>query len=197
MWKARDTSNINWHQYFRYDESSPTCLIWNTTLINKNGHINSRAQEGRIAGTRTGGRVEVRVGEVSYKASRVIWEMHYESLGEDDLIDHIDKDFTNSRLSNLRKVGHKTNMQNTNRHKRNTSGVCGVYKDAITRPNKKYEYWVAGWCDSAGKLQRKRWAVDKYGAEEAFRLACEYRRKMIEELNQQGAGYTERHGKDV
>jgi hypothetical protein len=29
----------------------------------------------------------------------------------------------------------------------------------------------------------------------AFKAAVEYRRKMIEELNAQGAGYTEDHGK--
>lgn len=30
---------------------------------------------------------------------------------------------------------------------------------------------------------------------EAFRLACDYRVRMIEELNSDGAGYTEHHGK--
>jgi hypothetical protein len=34
----------------------------------------------------------------------------------------------------------------------------------------------------------------KYGKEEAFRLAVEWRAARIKELNEQGAGYTERHG---
>ena len=34
----------------------------------------------------------------------------------------------------------------------------------------------------------------KYGDEEALRLALEWRDKTIKEINEQGAGYTERHG---
>ena len=37
--------------------------------------------------------------------------------------------------------------------------------------------------------------LKKYGKEEAFRLAVEWRAARIKELNNQGAGYTERHGK--
>jgi hypothetical protein len=33
-----------------------------------------------------------------------------------------------------------------------------------------------------------------YGNDFAFELACNYRDKMIEDLNKAGAGYTERHG---
>jgi hypothetical protein len=37
-------------------------------------------------------------------------------------------------------------------------------------------------------------SISKLGNDEAFRQACEYRAKMIAELNEQGANYTERHG---
>ena len=37
-------------------------------------------------------------------------------------------------------------------------------------------------------------SVEKHGNEEAFRLACEWRSEQIRLLNEQGAGYTERHG---
>ena len=36
--------------------------------------------------------------------------------------------------------------------------------------------------------------ISKYGEQEAFRLAYEWREQKIKELNEQGAGYTERHG---
>jgi hypothetical protein len=41
----------------------------------------------------------------------------------------------------------------------------------------------------------KKFSVKKLGLLPAFKAAVECRRKMIEELNGQGAGYTENHGK--
>ena len=35
----------------------------------------------------------------------------------------------------------------------------------------------------------------KHKYDEAFRLACEHREKMIMELNDRGAGYSPTHGK--
>lgn len=37
-------------------------------------------------------------------------------------------------------------------------------------------------------------STHKFGNDEAFRLACEYRIEMVAELNRQGAGYTKTHG---
>lgn len=38
-------------------------------------------------------------------------------------------------------------------------------------------------------------SCNKYGHEQAFQLACQWREQKIAELNAQGAGYSERHGK--
>lgn len=40
----------------------------------------------------------------------------------------------------------------------------------------------------------KTFSISKYGEKESFRLACEYRSKMIESLNANGAGYASTHG---
>ena len=45
-----------------------------------------------------------------------------------------------------------------------------------------------------GKKKTKAFSPFVYGYEQAFKLACEWREKMIAEFNEQGAGYTERHG---
>jgi arabinogalactan endo-1,4-beta-galactosidase len=58
-------------------------------------------------------------------------------------------------------------------------------------------YWKACWIDVNGKSRGKSFSISKCGEEEAFRLACDYRNQMIEQLNAEGAGYTERHGKEV
>ena len=61
----------------------------------------------------------------------------------DGLIDHIDGNTLNNRLSNLRIVGRKENARNMSRSRSNTSGLMGVYwrKDievwrATIRPGK-------------------------------------------------------------
>ncbi len=55
---------------------------------------------------------------------RVIWFMYYGDLPE--VIDHVDGDGLNNRISNLRASSLKDNPKNQKLHKRNTSGVSGV-----------------------------------------------------------------------
>jgi hypothetical protein len=68
----------------------------------------------------------------------------------------------------------------------NTSGVTGVVF------YEKNGSWVAEWLVNS-KHRSKSFSIKKYG-DQAFQLACEYRAKMIAELNAQGAGYTSTHG---
>lgn len=80
----------------------------------------------------------------------------------------------------------------------NTSGVNGVIWDNKVHPNKidSTLYCNAIWNRlEDGKQTKKCFSVKKYGLLPAFKMACEYREKMIAELNAQGAGYTENHGK--
>ena len=58
---------------------------------------------------------------------RVIWSMaHGVPLDEVGLIDHIDGNKSNNRLSNLRMVSQQENCRNAKLYKSNTSGVPGV-----------------------------------------------------------------------
>lgn len=81
--------------------------------------------------------------------------------------------------------------RNKSKNSNNSSGVTGVYWDAnkngITRSK-------AIWLDLNGKMNSKSFSVNKYGLLPAFAEAVRYRRKMILELNAQGAGYSEKHG---
>jgi hypothetical protein len=57
-------------------------------------------------------------------------------------------------------------------------------------------YAVATWRDCVnGKPMNRKFNVRKLGLLPAFKAAVEYRRRMIQELNDQGAGYSIRHGK--
>lgn len=79
----------------------------------------------------------------------------------------------------------------------NTSGVSGVIWD-----NKRWGdglgetlYANAVWNDLEGKQRKKCFSTKIHGLLPAFKLACEHRIKMIAQLNAQGAGYSEHHGK--
>lgn len=71
-------------------------------------------------------------------------------------IDHINGDRTDNRLVNLRNVTQNENAKNTKLHKRNTSGVTGVYKTKTS--------WIARICINSkdtlvGTYQTKEEAV--------------------------------------
>lgn len=84
--------------------------------------------------------------------------------------------------------------QNRNRgkNKKNTSGITGV--TCCYEKGKLCKY-KASWRKLDGSCGSKTFSINKYGKEEAFRLACEARENAIKELNEQGAGYSENHGK--
>ena len=74
----------------------------------------------------------------------------------------------------------------------NTTGVNGVmleYRKGIP------DRYRTEWKEMDGTRRSKSFSINKYGKEEAFRLACEARENAIKELNEQGAGYSDNHGK--
>lgn len=78
------------------------------------------------------------------------------------------------------------------RYKSNKTGVTGV----ILREG-KWPTYIAIWKELCGVQRSKSFGIRRCGGEEiALRLACEYRNKMIEKLNSQGAGYSDNHGCD-
>ena len=124
-----------------------------------------------------------------------MWEIHNGPLKDGELVDHFDRDKTNNKIANLRSTTNAVNTRNARKSRNNSTGVNGVA--FVTRTNKsgnESSNYVATWMQLDGIEKQKSFACKKYGDEEAFRMACEYREKMIEELNKQGAGYTERHG---
>lgn len=76
----------------------------------------------------------------------------------------------------------------------NTSGFTGVHLVSTLVKGVIYQSWVATWSSLDGKSNRKWFSILKYGYEKAKELAIEYRKSKIEELNAQGAGYSDRHG---
>lgn len=172
-----------------YSEDSPSGLRWKLKTA-------SKILVDGVAGSRGENRWIVRIESTAYLAHRIVYELHYGCIPEDYDIDHIDRNPLNNRIENLRAVPHSVNMRNTKLQKNNKSGKTGVNYKEIYDPRTDYLYkgWRAEWRSLEGKNCTKLFSTRRYGYEEAFKLACEYRKKMIEELNQRGANYSETHG---
>lgn len=99
---------------------------------------------------RGGGKIQCRAGDVAgrvnektgyldcradgpiYRVHRIIWMWWYGYFPEHD-IDHIDRDKTNNRISNLREVHRSCNVKNRDVLTNNVSGVTGVCYSPVER----------------------------------------------------------------
>lgn len=171
-----------------YDETSPTCLRWKNTFYypNKSGHTAHT-----VAGKHSGRATRVVIGKDTFSVHRVVWILHHGEIDSRMVIDHIDGDTSNNKIGNLRLISQKENTRNRKQLKNNKSGVPGVF---FYNYKNSRNHWRSSHYDINGKYIHKYFSVDDYGYDNAFKLACEYRTEQIRLLNEQGAGYTERHG---
>lgn len=189
-----DYNSIDFKSNFTYSKDSPTGLVWNKDVYCCNPpHILKHT--GDIAGgiDKRDNYSRVYLDGKSYLAHRIIWILHNEFISDSCEIDHIDGNRRNNTIENLREVPRSINNRNHKMKKNNSSGTNGV---SIKDNGCGNLYYVARWRDVI--LQKefcKHFSIDKLGEEEAFRLASEYRDKMISEQNSIGAGYSDRHGK--
>lgn len=102
-----------------------------TRLISK-----ARGKSGRVAGSLSNGYVRVPLDNKVYAAHRLAW-LYMTGEWPVGIIDHVDRNRSNNRWSNLREVTAAGNAQNASLRKDNTSGVKGVSWD------KKNKKWMA------------------------------------------------------
>lgn len=190
---------IDWKEVVYYDESSPSCLRWACNIPMK-GTFGNKVAFKRVIGDVAGGmqgnanRYKIKYKQKAYMVHRVIWQLFHGELSKELVIDHIDGDSANNKISNLRAVKHSINTKNCKKRKTNNTGVTGVSR--LTVPDKNgniYNYYTATWFIE--KTFLKHFSIDKLGEDLAFQMACDFREQKIKEMNTEGAGYTERHGK--
>ena len=199
-------SNINFNDYFYCDETSPSGLRWKIKREQTFPYYKVLCNVGDVAGKQdpngywvVRSRGLLKHGErMDFMAHRVVYEIYYEQRIDKSFdIDHIDRNPSNNNINNLRVVTRKLNC-------RNRSVIEGKLGSGVSLCTKKWpipdehkttDYYLARVTTEDGKRLQKHFSIPKYGHDEAFRLACDWRNKMIAELNEQGAGYTENHGK--
>jgi hypothetical protein len=122
----------------------------------------------------------------------------YEEVGDPPSpkhsLDRIDND-KGYIQGNMRWVLHEKQMRNQGARKNNKTGVTGVYYKTNVRKKVTHIYAVACWRNLQGQQETKYFSCNILGKEKAFEMAKEHRERMISEMNEAGAGYSEAHGK--
>lgn len=178
------------HDLLYYDETSPSGLRWK---VNRGGGVKADDVAGWIQAKI--GYWYVSVLNKTYLAHRIIVVLHGLCC-DNSQVDHIDRNRLNNNIGNLRVVSEVKNRRNTTKSRANKTGVTGVNLQTNVSPSGNIcSYYVSRWYDILGKPHRKHFSINKLGQDEAFRIACEHREKIIAELNSQGAGYTSDHGR--
>lgn len=199
---TRELTKEMFQEYFEYDPESPSGLRWKVNRYSGKNYKILKIRAGDVAGSiqkPPKGRDNnytywiVTLDTIIYKAHRVIYCLCYGGLSADLHIDHVDGNPLNNVIENLRSVTHDINMRNLKKYSANTSGVSGVEVQIVK--NTGYDYVRATWREENDR-KSKCFSIKKYGYDLAFELACKHREQMIAKLNENGAGYTERHGQD-
>lgn len=109
--------------------------------------------------------------------------LHQFLLGTIDnkmVIDHINRNPLDNRKANLRVVSRSINSTNAKPRTENKSNIRGVYLRK-ERPGISKASWICEW-SIEGKRHSKSFSVDKYGNDEAFRLAVSLREEKMKEM---------------
>lgn len=119
------------------------------------------------------------------KAHRILFKMYHEY--EPEQIDHHNRNRSDNSISNLRPSSYAENSRNHKKQERDLPTGVHYRETGGAR-------FIAAWRERNGKQSTRSFSIKQHGHDKAFQLACDYRAKMIAELNEQGAGYSETHG---
>lgn len=180
-----------WADLVYYDESSPSCLRW---AVDRGRSVKQGAPAGSLSKK---GYWEIKSCLFDNKHTychRIIWELVHGPLEADLKIDHKDGVTSDNKLSNLRLSTQAVNARNSRLRCDNTSEVVGVGRYSREGANGLLHFWVAQWVTSNGVRRSAKFSVEKLGETAAKQSAINARTTAIALLNEEGAGYTERHG---
>ena len=188
-------AQIDWHEIFYYDESSKSCLRWKKDFGFSGNKCNNRKDsEVGFTGNKqpfpgSHDYYKVNVLKNRYSVHRIIWYMFNGSIEKGLVVNHIDCNQLNNKISNLEICTDADNQRRRKEHKQgqctkiSKTGINGV----VFRDNLYGGRWIAHWSED-GKLKTKSFSVLKYG-ETAKDMAQKAREEAILRLVKLGYGY--------
>lgn len=115
-------SSINWLSLFYYDREKGE-LYWTNPP-----QPNTKRLKGKLAGTiNRDGYLNVTHMKQGFRVHRIIWYLE-KGYWPERVIDHIDGNKLNNKISNLRECSHTENMRNTYRHRAGKLLGTGYHK---------------------------------------------------------------------
>ncbi|WP_185843509.1 HNH endonuclease signature motif containing protein [Bordetella hinzii] len=171
------------------DATSKSGLRW----LVSTGRVRAGAEAGWICVHQDGSVCwQVQVQGKLYLAHRLVLQLHTGSpVPSSADVDHLDGNSLNNQVENLRVVTRSQNNRNLAVRKTSSTGAKGV---TFHEKRNRYLARVVG---ADGRVRSASFPCKKLGRESAFALAKAWRVARIQELNEQGAGYTFRHMADV
>jgi hypothetical protein len=183
--QKENTLPTNLEEYVYYDELSPTKLRWNRNIPLPHGGF--KYLIGDVAGAFHGHskRGVVGINGQQYYISRVVCVLH--GLSPSGLlVDHVNGDCTDDRIGNLRLTTPAGNSRNTVKSNKSNTGVVGVYEHKTSRT------FIVSYRDG-GVSRSKRFRFTEENKDAVFKVAVEYRMKIIRDMAEMGIIYSDRH----
>ena len=190
--------DLNFKDLLYYDPSSKSCLRWkeekrsgrNYSII----HVEKDSEAGNLVFDKNGNPlyIDIRIGKTTFKAQRIVWLLHDNLLNENEVIDHLDGNPHNNLISNLQSKSYAENSRNRKKASNNTTGHTGI----CWNKTKTSEGYRSRFNNLSGNRISKFFTLGTYKTKEnALEAAIKWRNEQLQELNKNGANYTERHGK--
>lgn len=179
-------------EYVEYSEDSPTCLIWKKCTTRGKGALTGKigGQAGCVysKGKKSHDKhcIIGLSGRKNVLVHRLIWALHFGQENMDiSIIDHIDGNPLNNKISNLQLTTASINQKNRRPIHHNSTKNCG-----ISWLKKEQGYRVRFTLNS-GKSITKWFTTIKYSKEQALSLAIAWKIENKELLI--ANGYSERY----
>jgi hypothetical protein len=133
----------------------------NNLFTYQDGHLYSKETGLQVGSKANTGYLRIGISKKYYQVHRLIWEMHYEKIPDDKIVDHIDRNKSNNFLENLRLASRTENQMNSEKRD-STAPFKGIsWHKARKKWNAKISY------------EKKRIHLGYYdSAEEAFEAYC-------------------------
>ena len=168
-------SEHDWNDVFIYDETSPSCLRWKYG----NGQQNhSKRDVGGVAGyINSNGKYErykVCYKSVEYMVHRVVYQMFNGDICSGKVVNHIDTNPLNNKISNLEMVTTAENNRKTEKQVY-LSDEVGIRETDYKGSLSAHVYYS----DVNGKKNSKKFNYSTYGKDLAWTLARKYREDVV------------------